>query len=451
MNQSDAVIQTKSVCPVCLQVLAAVITEKDGFVYLEKRCDEHGFFSTLIWEDSLKSYLAWENKMPVRVEHAAQSKAEKGCPYDCGHCENHLQETCCMLLEITSRCNLYCPVCFADSREDKEQDDLPLEDIGRQLDFLQRAGGKFNIQLSGGEPTVREDMEEVVALVKKKKFPYVQLNTNGLRLAEEEGYAKKLKKAGLDAVFLQFDGVSDEVYQTLRGKPLWKQKQIAVVRAAEAGLGVVLVPTLVYGVNHHQIGDILRYALGHMPAVRGVHFQPVSLFGRYPKRLTDKPLTIPFLLRAIEQQTQGVIKREYFAGGGAESAYCSLLASIVIMENGEVFAAEKEKSACCEATIERSRKYVAKQWSASSDIYEVEQEQEDGNAFASLDAFLNRSRTHRLTISAMFFQDAYSLDLNRLKQCKVGVLAGEKIIPFCAYNLTALDGTALYRNNEAMK
>ena len=94
---------------------------------------------------------------------------------------------------------------------------------------------------------------------------------------------------------------------------------------------------------------------------------------------------------------------------------------------------------------------MAKQWSVSSDIYEVEQEQEDGNAFASLDAFLNRSRTHRLTISAMFFQDAYSLDLNRLKQCKVGVLTGEKIIPFCAYNLTALDGTALYRNNEAMK
>lgn len=449
MNKQTAFLDTQSVCPVCLKVLTAKIKEKGGAVYLEKQCREHGFFSTMIWQDSLASYLAWENKTPARVTHAVNSSVDKGCPYDCGHCEKHLQKTCCMLIEVTHRCNLQCPVCFADSKKSSGQRDMSLEEISEQLEYLLQAGGGFNIQLSGGEPTIREDLEEVVSLVKEKRFAYVQLNTNGLRLAEDKDYARKLKAAGLDAVFLQFDGTSNEVYEVLRGKPLWKQKQAAVARAAEAGLGVVLVPTLVYGVNHHQIGDIIDYAIKHMPAVRGVHFQPVSLFGRYPKNLTDRPLTLPLLMREIEKQTGGLIRQEYFAGGGAESAYCSLLASVVIMENGTVVSAEKEKGNCCDATIEKSRKYVAKQWSASEE--NQGKEDDDSEAFASLDAFLKRSSTHKLMISAMFFQDAYSLDLNRLRQCKVGVASGEKIIPFCAYNLTALDGKALYRNSGAAK
>ena len=105
--------KTKSVCPVCLRVLdAQKRSEKDG-IYLDKRCDEHGAFSALIWEGNLASYLRW-NSENTAVDPPREGRApEKGWPRDCGLCTAHLREGCCMLLELTRRCNLRCPVCFA--------------------------------------------------------------------------------------------------------------------------------------------------------------------------------------------------------------------------------------------------------------------------------------------------------------------------------------------------
>jgi len=441
----EVLSMTKSVCPVCLKVVQAKrAVGEDGFVYLQKTCPEHGDFSALIWEGSAQDYLNWNDAGGGKDTPPNPLPAERGCPYDCGLCEDHERPCCCVLLELTNRCNLRCPVCFASAGEG-EPKDLSLEEIARQYDMLMERGGPFNIQLSGGEPTLREDLPEIAALGREKGFTFFQLNTNGLRLAEEPGYARKLKDAGVSCVFLQFDGLRDETYQTLRGRPLLKQKLAAVERCADADLPVVLVPTVAPGVNDGELGDILNFAIERMPCVRGVHFQPVSYFGRCGLPAPSRRLTIPRMLRLIEEQTEGRMKASDFGGGGAESPYCSSHASYLRQEDGSLKALPRRRGQCCCVKSKDARDFVSRQWGASR----LKLKRKGGAGMtetSSLDAFLESVHLRTFAVSGMLFQDAYTLDLERLRRCYIcEVDSARGMVPFCAYNLTAVDGRALYR------
>lgn len=437
--------RTKSVCPVCLKVIQAdKVTGTDGNIYMKKCCPDHGEFSSLIWEDNLASYMRWSITSSVNEPPVNGTAADRGCPYDCGLCTEHLRKGCCMLLELTNRCNLHCPVCFAAAGE-KAPRDLKPEEIERQYDFLMAHGGPFNIQLSGGEPTMRDDLPEIIRLGRKKGFTFFQLNTNGIRLAEEAGYAEKLKEAGLNTVFLQFDGLNDEVYTVLRGRALLGVKRKAIENCSAAGLGIVLVPVIAQGVNEDEVGEILRFALDCMPAVRGVHFQPISYFGRCGLERPEKPVTIPRMLRLIEEQTDGLMKCEDFGGGGAENPYCSFHASYMRRpEGGLKLLKKKASSCCCCTTSDDSRTFVANQWDGESEKLCLP----DGemSETSSLDEFLEQARKNTLAVSGMIFQDAYNLDLDRLKRCYICEVDSESgMVPFCAYNLTDVNGKSLYR------
>ncbi len=436
--------RTKSVCPVCLKVIPAdKLTGEDGNIYMKKTCPEHGDFSCLLWEGSLVSYMQWSITSSVSEPPVNGKAIEKGCPYDCGLCTEHLRKGCCMLLELTNCCNLRCPVCFAAAGE-KISYDLSMEEIEKQYDFLMAHGGPFNIQLSGGEPTMRDDLPEIIALGRKKGFSFFQLNTNGIRLAEEDAYARTLKSAGLNTVFLQFDGLSDEVYITLRGRPLFEEKRKAIENCADAGLGVVLVPVVAPGVNDGQVGDILRFAMGKMPAVRGVHFQPISYFGRCEQERPNKPITIPKMLRLMEEQTGGIMKYADFSGGGAENPYCSFHASYMRRADGTLRLLQKRAASCCCTTSDDSRTFVANQWDGKSESLSLPEG--EMSETSSLDDFLEQARQNTLAVSGMVFQDAYNLDLDRLKRCYICEVDSEYgMVPFCAYNLTDRNGKALYR------
>ena len=433
--------KTSSVCPVCLARIPAIKTVgEDGNIYLEKKCWEHGSFKTLIWEGDLESYIGWaagDSNAPVTPVRARE--AERGCPNDCGLCQNHERDGCCVLLELTNRCNLSCPVCFASAGEQTPHD-LSVEEIGKQYDLLMEHGGPFNIQLSGGEPTIREDLDKIIALGKEKGFTFFQLNTNGIRLAREGGYAAHLAKAGVSVVFLQFDGLDDKIYQTLRGVALAETKLRAIENCKAAGLPVVLVPTVAPGVNDHALGDILRFALAHAPHVRGVHIQPISYFGRCGLEAPEKRLTIPAVLRRIEEQTEGLMKASDFGGGGAESPYCSFHASYLRKPDGSLKALPRRRSQCCCVRSSDARDFVSRQWSGKASCC-------DGDSdTASLDAFLQKTVENTFTVSGMVFQDAYNLDLDRLRRCYICEVDTQKgMVPFCAYNLTDVNGKALYR------
>jgi len=438
---SNVIGTTLSVCPVCLtKVAAKKVVGEDGSIYMEKRCWEHGSFRTLIWEGDLDSYVNWAAQDAggkVTPVHAVG--VERGCPYDCGLCVNHERDGCCVLLELTNRCNLRCPVCFASAGEQKPRD-LPLEEIAKQYDLLLERGGPFNIQLSGGEPTMRDDLPEIISIGKEKGFTFFQLNTNGLRLANEAGYAAHLAKAGVSTVFLQFDGLTDDIYRALRGADLTETKLRAIENCREAGLPVVLVPTVALGVNDHALGDILRFALSKTPHIRGVHIQPISYFGRCSLEEPPVRLTIPAVLRRIEEQTEGLMKAADFGGGGAESPYCSFHASYRRREDGSLHPLPRRRSQCCCVKSSDARDFVSQQWSGKAAGCDGDE------ATSSLDEFLQKAVESTFAVSGMVFQDAWNLDLDRLRRCYICEVDSERgMVPFCAYNLTDLDGHALYR------
>lgn len=440
---------TESVCPVCLARLPAQRVAEGDDVYLVKRCPEHGAFKTIVWR-GLDSYRRWgERGSRAAAPPVFETPSARGCPYDCGLCPEHRQHSCCVLLEITRRCNLRCPVCFASAVAN--EDDPSLAEIDSWLRLLRKHASPVNIQLSGGEPTVRDDLPEIIARVRSHGFDFVQLNSNGVRLAKEPGYAAQLADAGLDCLFLQFDGVSDAVYQRIRGARLLELKQTAIARCAAAGLGVVLVPTLVPGVNVGEIGAIIDFAIKRAPTVRAVHFQPVSYFGRYPAAPLDGDrITLPEVMTEIERQTGGMAAASDFSPGSAENAYCSFSGKFTIGSGGRLSAAV---DACCGSACgcgtpvagedaRRARRVVALQWAGDA---KRSAPTASGIDTSSFDAFL-AERGHSFSISGMAFQDAWTLDLERLRECFIHVVSPDaRVVPFCAWNLTSLSGESLYR------
>ncbi|MBP2637632.1 MAG: pqqE 1 [Firmicutes bacterium] len=447
---------TESVCPECLQRIPAKRIAKGHNVYLEKHCPQHGEYRVRIWEGE-PNYTGWKNPQRPHAPVAYATEEKQGCPYDCGLCPRHKQQTCCVLLEVTNQCNLHCPVCFA-AASPADKDEPGLDRIAKWYTMLLKSGGPFNIQLSGGEPSLRDDLPDIIALGKKMGFVFFQINTNGLRLAADEEYVSRLKAAGLNCVFLQFDGMDDKVYRKLRGRDLLAVKQRVIEVCAAYELGVVLVPTLVPGVNDDQIGQILEFAISKMPAVRGVHFQPISYFGRYPVQPQDSDrITLPRVIREIEKQTSGLVKAAYFRPPGGEHAHCSFHGNFVLMPNGELkpLVEDSTNSGCCQGSepangSKRARQFVARQWSAPLKTSVIHKQaavspQHVGNT-DSLDDFLERVNTYTLAISGMAFQDAWTLDVQRLQQCFIHVVSPDNmLVPFCAYNLTNSRGEALYR------
>lgn len=445
--------ETASVCPVCLERVSAQKTACGDHIYLEKVCPEHGAFKSLVWEGKPR-YQVWlreeENTKPATCD----TGTERGCPYDCGLCPQHEQQACCVLIELTQRCNQHCRFCYADAG--RQLAEMNLEEINSLYDFLlERSPGRpFNIQLSGGEPTLREDLAEIIRLGKAKGFPYIQVNSNGKLLAADPAYAQNLAAAGLDSVFLQFDGTSDEIYREIRCEALMDIKRQAIRHCGQAGIGVVLVMTVVPGINDGEIGAIVDFLLANLPAVRGIHFQPVSYFGRFPAEPTDKMrYTIPRLLRDLEDQTRGRLRTGNFIPLLTGHSLCSFHGSFLVMPDGQISAlsAAPDKSCCScrQDAIIGARNYIGRKWGKRTEATGCGSnggggENDDTNC-DGFEMFLRQVHEKGFSITAMAFQDAWNIDLERLQKCRVHVATPtHRLIPFCAYNLTDREGRSLY-------
>ncbi len=414
---------TRSVCPVCLRNLSAAL-EQDaaGRVFMKKCCPDHGEFRTLIWR-GLRDFDAWRGHVPPLTQEEGTN-----CPGNCGACGAHPQGSCCVLLEVTRRCNLHCRFCFAEGGAPEPT----LAELKAAADAILTHGRPL-IQLSGGEPTLRDDLPALVRYIRAQGGRWVQLNTNGLRLAEDPAYARALAEAGLSIVFLQFDAVRDEVYGPLRGRPLRDVKYRAIEVCGRLGLGVTLVPTVVRGVNDDQIGEIVREGAFLSPAVRGVHFQPVSYFGRIPGLPEeDSRYTLDELISALE--TQAGLPPEALQPSRCDHPGCGLHAALRVTEELELLPMTPGTAACGgETTAAQNRAYIARRWSAAPAA--AEETPEAG----SLDEFLATVGRRSFTVTAMAFQDAGNLDAERLRRCSLHVYDGGRLLPFCARYLTPLE------------
>jgi 7,8-dihydro-6-hydroxymethylpterin dimethyltransferase len=430
---------THSLCPVCLNKIVARKVEKNGNVYLEKTCRSHGEFSTLIWRNNAEHYLNWASGSQ-RGSGAVHNYTStiRGCPFDCGLCPEHRTRACTMVMEVTSNCNLTCPICFASAgNEAAAGPDLAV--IRGMYQAVLEGVGICTIQLSGGEPTLREDLPQIIALGRETGFSHILINTNGLRIAEDSAYLKKLKDSGASAIYLQFDGTSDEVYRPIRGRNLLEIKKRAIENCALTQIGVILVPTIVPRINDQQLGDIVQFAKEWIPVVKGIHFQPVSYLGRYPQAPRDEDrITIPDMIAALEKQTQGELKAEDFRPRQVEESHCSFSSFFILTEEGKLQSLRdpgSEKVIHQQVPEEDSRQFMDQHWRINDSCCE------SGNK----GDFYEQLLQYNLTITCMPFQDVWSLDLDRLRACCGHLVTQDRrIIPFCAYYLTGAGGERLY-------
>jgi len=447
----------QSVCAVCGKAIPARYIRVAERTYIEKHCPEHGDSRALAAE-SATDFEAWfasaSINVPPRIPVTSGSKEtfsdgtlNTDCPAHCGPCENHLMTACCVLINVTSRCNQRCPYCFADSGDRPSSsggDDPAVSEISQWLDRLIELGEerKFNIQISGGEPTVRSDLPEIIRICVDKGFEYIQLNTNGRKLAESAAYAKTLKDAGLSTVFLQFDGTDDAIYKRLRGEPLFAVKKAAIANCAAAGLPVTLVPTVLKDVNLYSVGDIIGFMLDNLHVVKGAHFQPASFFGRRPDARNesgdfDGRVTMFAVMEEIERQTKGAIRKRDLKPISTGHPLCCFCATFMRERDGKISVLESDKGDCCCAPdtlgiIRRDRDFVLNKWEVAAAGENTTNA--DAGASMDFDAAIAWLQRNMFTISGMAFMDSTNLDADRLRRCRVQVFAeGEYLVPFCAY------------------
>lgn len=307
----DYLESTTSLCPECLRTVPAKIVAENGRVYLRKRCPQHGPQVALLEEDA--AYFKRRNEFSrPGTRCATQTEIKAGCPFDCGLCPDHEQHTCIGLIEVNSTCNLACPTCYAQAGPAGE---LTLETIQGMVDFyIASEQGKAEIlQISGGEPTLHPRILDILQYAHSTSLAYVMLNTNGLRIARDEAFARALGGfAGRFEVYLQFDGLDRQACQALRGGDFVADKLRAIELLGKYEVPITLVMTVQAGVNEGQIGEVVALAMRH-PHIRGINFQPAAYFGRRPEAAPGLDrITLTGVLRRIEEQTKGLIQASDF-------------------------------------------------------------------------------------------------------------------------------------------
>ncbi len=297
---------TESICPKCLARIPAKIIYKDNKVFLKKFCKVHGEQLEL-YEEDIEYYETKKGFDKPGTISKTQTKINRGCPFDCGLCPDHDQHTCIGLIEVTNKCNLNCPTCYANSGKGNF---LSLDKLSKMMDFLiESEGGQSEIlQISGGEPTIHPEIIKIIELARTKKINYVMLNTNGVRIAEDENFVKSLGKfKGKFEVYLQFDGFSPKANIALRGKDLVKIKLKAIENLRKYNIPITLVTTVQKGLNDSELGKIIKFGM-ETSCIRGINFQPVCYSGRGSFKDTKKTelindrITLSGVIKKIEQQ-----------------------------------------------------------------------------------------------------------------------------------------------------
>lgn len=478
ITRGNFIRQTQSICPECNRILPAIIFERDNKVWMTKTCPEHGEVEELYfgsYEMYAKFSRYWKDGKGAHAPNVPLDVCS--CPANCGLCSNHLSHTGLSNIIVTNRCDLTCWYCFFYVKKGLEGAyvyEPTLEQIREMVRSLkaERPVAGNSVQITGGEPTLREDLPEIIRIIKEEGVDHVQLNTNGINLALNPDLAKKLKEAGVSNLYMSFDGVTPRT----NPKNHW-EAPYAIEACRRAGIGVVLVPTVIKSINDHELGAIIRFGQRNIDVVRAVNFQPVSLTGRLTKSERQKyRITIPDCIERIEEQTDGEITRDgwfpvpscspvthfieaftkreqyelsiHFACGAgtyvfedAETKKLVQITKFVDIQGLIEFLEEKAE----EIYSGTNRYIVAAKVLSKISSFVDKSKQPKGLSFAKLltDALVKHdySSIGQFHLKSMFlgmmhFQDKYNQDEERLQRCDIHYLTPDlRIIPFCSFNV----------------
>jgi 7,8-dihydro-6-hydroxymethylpterin dimethyltransferase len=487
---------TQSLCPQCVEearrgragsrattsghagsprvsLVPAKIISRDGRVYFRKRCSTHGTREDFVCSDATwfdRNLYLTPGKLPVNMG----VEPLHGCPFDCGLCTEHEQHTCLGIVEITSACNLECPMCYAASGPGGAH--LSYDDCRRAIDALIVAEGRPEVlQLSGGEPTIHPEFLKIFEYACSQPIDIVMINTNGIRLARDATFLERVAEfKHRSEIYLQFDSFHDAAQQSLRGESLVETKLRAVEALGQAGVRTILVCTVQAGVNDHELGAIVRFAQ-ERPWITGVSFQPASYVGRtvLPEELARR-VTFPDVIRGIAQQCGDVWRESDFtplpcAHPNAHSlayAYRSGGSVVPIARFIDVTEHLDLLSGAITFTRSRARELISQLMSrqccsdggcgeplvnlsgSGGKPVAVGSEPDPAAKLPTIAGeFFRRVMAEEVSPSDVFritttsFMDAYNFDVRQaMKDCVHFVLPSGHIIPFSVYNLLYRDG-----------
>jgi len=437
---------TRSICPDCRRTVDAQILLRDNKVFMRKRCPEHGAFEALVYGDAEAYVRNSRFNKPGEIPLEFATEVVEGCPHDCGLCPDHQQHACVGIIEVNSGCNMDCPLCFANAAPGFS---LTLDEVNLILDRLVAAEGQPDVvQFSGGEPTIHPDIIPMLRAAQARDIPLVMLNTNGRRIAYDDAFLAELAEVR-PSIYLQFDGFDDETYRIIRGEPgLFPEKLRALDRLAEIDLHVVLVPAIERGVNDHEVGRIVQFAIEH-PAVRGINFQPAFHAGRHMDHDPLQRVTIPDVLGWIEEQTGEQFLRSDFVPIPCCFPTCNAVTyAFIDEEDGKVTPLPRL------IDIEEHLDYITNR--AVPDVSAELRSALEGLWSTAALPGSDRSDTdlllscavcdlpslavgdlsrHFIMIMLQDFMDPWTFNQkNVMKCCKEILLPDGKQIPFCAYN-----------------
>jgi uncharacterized radical SAM superfamily Fe-S cluster-containing enzyme len=470
--------ETYSVCPVCLKKIKAQVVEKDGKVLIQKECNEHGSFSDTYWSRADIYHKAEEFKKPSAIPF------KDNCPAGCGvkNCPNHVSTTVMSVIDVTNECDLRCPICFANAAQPPDLYEPTQEKIRGMLQHLKKQEPPpLAVMFAGGEPTVRDDIVDIVKMAHDLKF-MILLATNGIRMSNDPELVKKLKEAGLNIVYLQFDGLTDIPYEKLRNAKLLPNKLRLVELCREHDIEIILVPTLQGGINDNEVGDMIRFATENVDIIRGIVFQPMSFTGRTPDYVSrENRIDNSLLAQRIGEQTNGMIREEDMFPVSVmvpplkvmnsfldkawppftPTPYCGLWNWILVSKERsdrftpinrflkyEKFMADLKKLNRRIKTkkIGKIEIYLRLLFASMTSLDWVKVHREAGlfNAMKTLVKIhtdpsydsLGVIRRRLLLIGCMAFMDPYTFDVERAHHCVIHYTTPDKrIIPFCVYNM----------------
>jgi len=442
---------TVSLCSQCLERVDAKIIFENGCVYLVKHCVTHGREKVLISTDIEYYKRTREFIKPSDMPHRFNTPIRYGCPYDCGLCPDHEQHSCLTLVEVTERCNLACPVCYADASPQKGRL-RSLEEIEAMLDSIVRNEKNPDIvQISGGEPTIHPQFFEILDLARTKPIRHLMVNTNGLKIAQDKAFVERLASymPGFE-IYLQFDSFEERALRELRGADLREVRRQAIEHLNEYNISTTLVVTLKKGLNDHEIGSIIRYAL-EQRCVRGVTFQPIQAAGR----LQDYDPAVDRL--TLSEVRQRIIEQSGVFGdadiipvpchpdclamgyalklGGSVTPLTGMIDPNILLEGGRntiVFEQDEELRSMIFKTFSLNHSPDSSALSLRDLLCCLPQ--------VALPESIRYDNVFRVII--MQFLDAYNIDLRSVKKSCVHIAHPDgRIIPFDTYNL-------FYRNGQ---
>lgn len=441
---------THSLCPRCKRVVPADIVERDGRIVMIKECPKHGVSEALTCSDA--EWYRWSRRFqrPGRPPVHRATETHLGCPYDCGFCPEHEQHACVTLFEITQACNLECPACFAASPHGRHS---TMEEIDSMLDAVTLAeGGPADVvMLSGGEPTIHPQFEEIVAHVAGSgRVKHLMVNSNGIRFSRDPKLCDLLA-ANQVKVYLQFDGLESGSLEMLRGSDLVATKLEALDQLGKAGVTVVLVATIAKGVNDHEIGDIVDLGVKH-PAVRAVSFQPQFGEGRWVPFDPLNRTTVTDVIAAIAEQTGGTFETTDFVPIPCCDPICTA-ATYAWIQDGDVTplprivdvehyldyikdSASPAVNPALEDDFVEMRGTLETLYSKSNPAGSEGQSHAFTCACGPLVDVANADLSMRLfSITIEAFMDRHNFDVSRARKCCIQeALPDGRIIPFCVYN-----------------